>query len=154
MVFQLGARLKIALDAIGIEQRVDTRDIIETVVDTEAHVRRKFQIDLMRQLAAQKFLVAIERGQDLGLVRAAERHNVDRSQLKVGAHLDARHRDDVMLEHWVGDLSAGKELGGGVPDQLSDAQHALRGSSAYLVVGAGHDVEIVTLFRVASRGPL
>ena len=60
-----------------------------------------FRLTVAGDLAAQEFLVAVERGEHRCLVLAAERHDVDRGELEVGTHLHRGHGDDMALEHRV-----------------------------------------------------
>ena len=56
---------EIAFDRRRAQQPVDALGLGEAVVDAKADVGREFQIDAMRDLGADKFLVALEGGDDL-----------------------------------------------------------------------------------------
>ena len=60
-------------------------------------------------------------------VRAAERHDVDRSRAEVGRHAHFRHRDHVALEHRIMHLAARQHLGERMAHELADAQRRCEG---------------------------
>ena len=59
-----------------------------------------------------------------------------------GRHRDFRHRDHVLLQHWIVDVAARQHLGERVADQLADAKLALRGDRRRIVAALvfGHRI--------------
>jgi len=94
----------------------------------------------VRNLAAQEFLVALERSQhDLDVV-SAERHHIDGGKLEIRRHPHFGHGDDVALEVGVMHAAMGEDVGNRMPHQLADAQLPLRaaGSGTFFLVVARH----------------
>jgi hypothetical protein len=80
----------------------------------------------VRDLAAQEFLVALERGHHLADVAAAKRHDVDGGKLQVGAHAHFRHRDQVPFQDGIVHAALGENVGDRMAHELADAQLPLR----------------------------
>ncbi len=108
------------------------------MIGLEANVGREPQIDALGKLTAQVFFVAVERRQNIGDVLAAERHDVNRGELQIGAHPHFRNRHDLAFENGVAGRRTDKKLGHGMADQFGHAQHPLRWLAALLVVQSGH----------------
>ena len=77
--------VEVALDCGCSQQLLDPFGFVESLVDAEPDVGREFQVDVVRDLAAQIALVALERREHLLGVAAAERHDVDGREPQVGA---------------------------------------------------------------------
>ena len=84
-----------------------------------------FRFDAMCDLAAQVALVALERGEHVVLVGAAERHHVDGGEPQVRRHAHLRHGDEMGLDHRIMDVAAGEDLRHRMPHQFADAQLTL-----------------------------
>jgi len=69
----------------AIQTCVDFGAIVEAAIGLEANVGREPQIDALGKLTAQMFFVAVKRRQNIGDVLAAERHDVNRGELQIGA---------------------------------------------------------------------
>ena len=108
------------------QQLVDALGLGEPVVDTEADIGCEFQIDAVRDFGPQKFLVALEGGNTVFGVAAAQRHHVDRRQPQVGGDPHFRHRDHVSFDDRIVHVAAREHVGERVPHQFADAQLALR----------------------------
>src|SRR5277367_6123374 len=93
----------------------------------------------MGDLAAEEFLVAIERlDHDLG-VATAVRHHVDGRELEVRRHPDLRHRDDVAFKIGIVNVAVRQDFRERMAHGLADAQLALRAAgSGTLLMMAGH----------------
>src|SRR5262245_15776783 len=98
--------LQIALDRRRSQKLLDPFRFVESLVEPEANVGSKFQVNAPGDLAAQVSLVAIERGQDLLLVTPAERHHVDGGLAQIRTHANLGHGDHVALDHRVVHLAA------------------------------------------------
>src|SRR5262249_47167894 len=119
-------RLEVAADCRRSQKLLDSFRLVESLVHAEADVGCEFQVNATRDLAAQEFPVAVEGGEHLLLVAAAERHDVDGGLPQVRAHPLFRHRDQVRLDHRTVHLAAGKNFRQRVTHQLASAQLALR----------------------------
>src|SRR6266403_3158497 len=69
--------VEVALHRRCSQQLFDPLGLVETLVELESDVRREFQIDAPRNLAAQETLIAFERGEYRVRIASAERHDVD-----------------------------------------------------------------------------
>ena len=78
------SRFEVALYRRCSQKLLDPFRFVESFVDAEADVRREFQVNAMRDLAAQESLVALERLEHVLDVLAAERHHVDGGEPQVG----------------------------------------------------------------------
>src|SRR6478752_5288264 len=116
------------------QQLVDALGFGETLVDAEAQIGRKFQIDALRDLGAQKFLVALEGGDHLLGVAPAHRHDVDGGEPQVRAHAHFRHGDEMALDDRIVHVAAREHLGHRVAHQFADAQLALRAAAGRCAV--------------------
>src|SRR3954470_17565630 len=105
----------------------------------ESNVRSKFQVNVARDLAAEKSFVALQRLEHCVDILAAERHDVDRREPQVGAHAYLRDGDEMAFEHGIVHLAARQQIGHRMADELADAQLALRaagrGFTGMLVLG-------------------
>ena len=112
-------------------------------VDAEADIRCEFQVDVVRDLATQKALVALERREHRIRVAPTERHQVDRGEPKVGRHLNFRHRDQVLFDDGVMHVPAREHVRERMAHEFADAQLALRAAAAragvVLMASTGHD---------------
>src|SRR5437763_8367186 len=96
----------------------------------------------MRDLAAQKLLVTLER-RDHGLgVAAAERHYINCGKFQIRRHPYLRHGDDVAFKVGVVDTTLCQNIGNCMAHQFADAQLPLRaaGGGTFFLVVAGHFV--------------
>jgi len=93
----------------------------------------------MRDLAAQEFLVALERLEHHVGVAAAERHHVNGGEFKVGRHAYLGNRNDVAFEIGVVNVTLRQNIGDGMAYGLADAQLPLRAAGGgTLGVVTGH----------------
>src|SRR5262245_3943007 len=86
-----GLLLEVAANLRCSQKLLDSFGFVESLVDSEANVRCKFQINVARNLAAQEAFVALERRQHLGAVAPAKRHYVDGREPQIGAHAHLGH---------------------------------------------------------------
>ena len=121
-------RCEIALNLRCSQYLLDPFRFVESFVDVESEVRCELQVNAMRDLAAQKFFVALERRDDRLRVASAERHHVDGGEPQVRRHAHLRHRDHVALDHRIMDVAARQHVGKRMADQLADAKRALGGA--------------------------
>jgi hypothetical protein len=122
--------------------------MIEVWIGLEANVGRKPQIDAPSDLPAEKFLVPVERSQDAGDILAPEWHNIDSRELEIRAHADVRDRHDLSVKGGIADIAAGQKLTHGVAHKFADAQHALRGLAALLVMKSRQCLELRRLLTL------
>ena len=135
-----GFRFEIAPDLRCSQNLLDPFRFVESLVGAKTNLRCEFQVNAMRDLAAQEFLVALERRDNLLLVLAAERHHVDRREPQVRAHAHFRHRDHVAFDDGIVDVAARQHLGERMANQFADAQRALRGAGGTIaVMVTGHN---------------
>ena len=73
---------------------------------------------------------ALECGDHLFGVAAAERHHVDRGKPQVGGHAHFRHRDQMSFDDRIVHVAARQHLGERVAHQFADAQLALRAAGS------------------------
>src|SRR5262245_4405184 len=69
--------VQIALDRRRSQKLLDPFCLVESLVDSKANLRCELEVNAPRDLAAHEFLVALERGDHLGLIAPAERHDID-----------------------------------------------------------------------------
>ena len=133
-------RFEIATDFRCSQYLLDPFRFVESLVGAKTNLRCEFQVNAMRDLAAQEFLVALERRDNLLLVLAAERHHVDGREPQVRAHAHFRHRDHVAFDDRIVDVAARQHLGERVANQFADAQRALRRAGGmFAVMMTGHN---------------
>src|SRR5262249_39228001 len=74
---------EVSLHRRRFQQFLDPLRLVESIVDPEADIGGKFQIDAPRDFAAQEFLVALQcRDHDLGIA-TAERHHINGCEFQV-----------------------------------------------------------------------
>src|SRR5215218_4411582 len=125
-VIAVFALVQVASDRGCSQKLLDPFRFVESLVEPEANVRSKFQVNAPGDFSAEIFLVAIERSQHLLLVAPAERNDVDGGEPEIGTHPHLGHGDHVSLDHGVVHLAARQNLGHGVPHELAGAQCTLR----------------------------
>ncbi len=125
------------------QKLLDSFGFVESLVERKPDLRCEFQVNAPRDLAAQVPLVALERGDHVVLVAAAERHHVDGGEPQIRGHAHLGHGDEMAFDHGIMHLTAREQLGQRVADELADAQLALGGHMARagiaLMMSAGHD---------------
>jgi hypothetical protein len=82
----------------------------------------------VRDLAAEVFLVAVERNDDLVALLAAERHDIGCGKAKVRRHPHLGHRHHRRFQRRVVDLAALENFRQRMAHQFADAKLALRGA--------------------------
>src|SRR5579872_1886045 len=87
--------LEITLDRRRSQKLLDPFCLGESFVDQKAKVRSKFQVNAMRDLAAQIAFVAVKCGHHGFLIASAERHHVDGGKAQVRAHAHFRNSDEM-----------------------------------------------------------
>src|SRR5205085_10379575 len=125
---------EVALDRRRSQKLLDPFRFRESLVDSETNLRSKFQVNVPRDFAAQKFLVALERGQYRLRVAAAERHDVDGGEPQIGAHAHLRYGDHMALDNRIMHLAADEHLGERMADELADAQLSLRSAGGMIAM--------------------
>ncbi len=117
--------LEVALYLRRTQEALDAFRFAKPLVDPEADVGGEFQIHAMRDLAAQKALVALERREHVVLVGAAERHHVDGGEPQVRRHAHLRHGDEMGLDHRIVDAAAREDVRHRMADEFADPQLTL-----------------------------
>src|SRR5579872_74366 len=124
---------KITRDARRMEKLVDPRLRIIAIVEDEAQIGRKFQIDAMRDLSPQRLLIALQRRERRLPRLAAERHEGNRRQTQVRRHFHLADRKRTGGKRRLLEMAARQRLHGGVANQFGDAQKALRRAGGLMV---------------------
>jgi hypothetical protein len=125
---------------VARQQSVDALCLVECLIRKEADVRREFEIYRSSDLSPDELFVAVQRSHNGLNVFAAQGHDVDAGEPKIRGHSDLGNGDDVSAKDVVVDLTARKQLGERMPDQLPDAKLPLGGSGTFLIAAADHDL--------------
>ena len=97
----------------------------------------------MRDLAAEKFLVAVEGGDRRLGALAAQRHDIGGGQPEVRCHPHLGHGHHHPLEGGIVDFAALEDLGQRMAHQFADAKLALRETGRPALGGALHRPELL-----------
>src|SRR3954447_3070949 len=130
--------LEVARDVGTVKEGLDAARLLERGVEREGDRRHEAERHLARDLAADEGGAAAQRLDDLGRVRAGERHDEGGGVLEVGADPHLGHGDVGALQDRVAEIVPAEDRGEGVAQLLADAQLPLAAAGPGMVVALGH----------------